>query len=316
MLAVLQRQADGRIRIGIVRLDRLAVDLDGRRLCVDVGAVLTVHIVIRSDRFDRIGIDDSGAVARERLAVDRHAADDRVIEVIEVRAVDGAVVIKVDSAVFPAGLTERAARLIRQPEHALTRDDTQRVLLILILPTVLNICRAVHPTSPVNDLGNLPFGIFMRKRVVLRLVVIDTIFVRSPVINIRPDLIARRVFRCIDPDADLRGHALDLDPVATVANIEVGVTLLIERCKVIVQLHGIFAETHLTTFRCGRYPQFAAVIVHQRLVRPKVVGIAVGMEDVRSRNSAVPVARKAVGCGDFRRLRIIRVSATGKNRNW
>ena len=52
VLAILKRQANGRIRVGIVRLDRLAVDLDCRRLCIDAGAVLTVHIVIRGDRFD------------------------------------------------------------------------------------------------------------------------------------------------------------------------------------------------------------------------------------------------------------------------
>ena len=267
--------------------------------------------MVLCDCFDRVGVDDGGAVARERLAVDRHFIDDRVVQVVQVRAIDGAIVIEVDGAVFPASLTERAARLIRQPEHALTRDDTQRVFGILILPEILYARRTVHPAGPVNNCGFLTIRIFVRKAVVFRLVV-----TAIPEHKIGIDRITRRIFRCIDPDADLRGRTIDLDPVTTVANIEVGVTRLIERCIVIVQLHGIFAETHLTAFSCGRHLQIAAVIVHQRLVRPKVVGIPIRMENIRSRNSAVPVARKAVGCGDFRRLRIIRVSATGKNRNW
>ena len=100
VLAVLQRQADGRSRVGIIRLDLIAVDFNRRCRRIDAGAVLTVHIVIRSDRFDRVGIDNGGAVARERLAVDRHAADDRIIQVIEVCAVDHAVIIEVQRAVF------------------------------------------------------------------------------------------------------------------------------------------------------------------------------------------------------------------------
>ena len=54
------------------------------------------------DYFDRVGVDDGGAVARECLAVDRHAADDRIIQVIEVCAVDHAVIIEVQRAVFAA----------------------------------------------------------------------------------------------------------------------------------------------------------------------------------------------------------------------
>ena len=315
MLAVLERQTDGRIRIGIVRLDRLAVDLDRRRLCVDAGAVLTVHIVIRSDRFDRVGVNDGSAVARERLAIDRHVVDDRVVQVIEVRAVDGAIVIKVDGTVLSTGLTKRATRLIRQPEYALPGDDAQRVFLTLILPEVTHIGRAVHPTGPVDDIGDLSIRILMRKTVVLRPVVIDALFVRAPTDNISINRIARRILGRVDPDADFRGISLDLDSITAVANIEVGVARLIERCIVIVQLHGIFAETHLTAFRCGRHLQIAAVIVHQRLVRPEVIGIAVGAEDVRSRNSSVIVARKVVGRGELRRLRIVRVSTAGKGRN-
>ena len=315
VLAVLERQTDGRIRIGIVRLDRLTVDLDRRRLCVDAGAVLTVHIVIRGDRFDRVGVNDGGTVARERLAIDRHVVDDRVIQVVQVRAVDGAIVIEVDGAVFAPGLTQ-GAFLIGQKEHACAGDDAQRVLLILILPNVLNICRAVHPTSPVNDLGNLPFGIFMRKRVVLRLVVIDTIFVRTPVFNIRPDLIGRRVFRCIDPDADLRGRALDLDLVATVANIVVRVAELIIRCIIIVQLHRAFAKTYLTAIGRRRHLQITAAVITQRGVRPEIVGIAVGAENVCSRNAAVPVACEAVGRRELRRRRIVGIRAAGRDRDW
>ena len=308
VLAVLERQTDGRIRVGIVRLDRLAVDLDRRRLCVDAGAVLTVHIVIRSDRFDRVGVNDGSAVARD-------VVDDRVVQVIEVRAVDGAIVIKVDGTVLSTGLTKRATRLIRQPEYALPGDDAQRVFLTLILPEVTHIGRAVHPTGPVDDIGDLSIRILMRKTVVLRPVVIDALFVRAPTDNISINRIARRILGRVDPDADFRGISLDLDSITAVANIEVGVARLIERCIVIVQLHGIFAETHLTAFRCGRHLQIAAVIVHQRLVRPEVIGIAVGAEDVRSRNSSVIVARKVVGRGELRRLRIVRVSTAGKGRN-
>ena len=270
--------------------------------------------MIFCDCFDRVGVDDGGAVARERLAVDRHFIDDRVIQVIEVRAVDGAVVIKVDGAVLSTGHTDRA-RLIRQPEHACAGDDAQRVLLILILPNVLNICRAVHPTSPVNDLGNLPFGIFMRKRVVLRIVVIDTIFVMTPVFNIRPDLIGRRVFRRIDPDADLRGRALDLDLVTAVANIEVGVALIVIRLVVIVQLHGIITEANLAALGRRRHLQVAAAILRDRGVRPEVIAIAVGAEDVRSRDSAVPVVREAVGRFELHRRRIVGIRAAGRDRD-
>ena len=79
VLAVLERQTHGRVRVGIVRLDRLAVDLDGRGLCVDAGAVLPVHIVVLCHGLNGVGSDDRVAVARERLAVDRHVVDDRII---------------------------------------------------------------------------------------------------------------------------------------------------------------------------------------------------------------------------------------------
>ena len=104
VLAVLERQTHGRVRVGIVRLDRLAVDLDGRGLCVDAGAVLPVHIVVLCHGLNGVGSDDRVAVARERLAVDRHVVDDRIIQVVQVRAVDGAIVIEVDGAVFAAGI--------------------------------------------------------------------------------------------------------------------------------------------------------------------------------------------------------------------
>ena len=171
VLAVLERQTDGRIRIGIVRLDRLTVDLDGRRLCIDVGAVLTVHIVIRGDRFNRVGVDDGGTVARECLAVDRHVVDDRVVQVIEVRAIDGAVVIKVDSAVAQAAVgvvpCYKLRRLIRQPEYTLTGDDAQRMFGILVIQNVIfvvyEIGRAVHPTDPVDFTGFSTIGVLVRQ---------------------------------------------------------------------------------------------------------------------------------------------------------
>ena len=66
------------------------------------------------DCFDRVGVNDGGAVARERLAVDRHFIDDRVIQVVQVRAVDGAIVIEVDGAVFAPGIANAivAQRLV------------------------------------------------------------------------------------------------------------------------------------------------------------------------------------------------------------
>ena len=51
--------------------------------------------MIFCDCFDRVGVDDGGAVARECLAVDRHFIDDRVIQVVEVCAVNNAQIIEV-----------------------------------------------------------------------------------------------------------------------------------------------------------------------------------------------------------------------------
>ena len=311
--AVLERQTHGRIRVGIVRLEFLAVDLDDRCLGIDAGAVLTVHIVIRGNCFDCVGVDDGGAVVRERLAVDRHVMDDRVIQVIEVRAVDGAIVIEVDGAVAPpsARMSHHIVDLcwlIGQPEHTCAGDDAQRVLIILILPNVLNICRAVHPPGPVNDRGALTICALMRENVVFSFIV-----AAIPEHNVGIERITRRVFRCIDPDADLRGRALDLDLVAAVANIEVGVFRPVIRLIVIVQLHGIVAEAHLTALGRRRHLQVAAEILRDRGVRPQVIAIAVGAEDVRSRNVAVPVAREAVGCRELRRRRVVRVGTMGRD---
>ena len=313
VLAVLERQTDGRIRVGIVRRELLAVDLDDRCLGIDAGAVLTVHIVIRSDRFDCIGVDDGGAVVRKRLAVDRHVVDDRIVQVIEVCAIDGAIVIEVDGAVAPpsARMSHHIVDLcwlIGQPEHTCARDDAQRVLIILILPNVLNICRAVHPPGPVNDRGALAICALMREKVIF-----SSIVAAIPEHNVGIERITRRVFRCIDPDADLRGRALDLDLIAAVANIEVGVFRPVIRLIVIVQLHGIVAETHLTALGRRRHLQVAAEILRDRGVRPQVIAIAVGAEDVRSRNVAVPVAREAVGCRELRRRRVVRVGTMGRD---
>ena len=315
VLAVLERQTHGRIRVGIVRLEFLAVDLDDRCLGIDAGAVLTVHIVIRGDRFDRVGVDDGGAVVRERLAVDRHVVDDRVVQVVEVRAVDGAIVIEVDGAVAPpsARMSHHIVDLcwlIGQPEHTCAGDDAQRVLLILILPNVLNICRAVHPPGPVNDRGGLAICTLMRENVVFSFIV-----AAIPEHNVGIERITRRVFRCIDPDADLRGRALDLDLVAAVANIEVGVFRPVIRLVVIVQLHGVVAEAHLTALGRRRHLQVAAEILRDRAVRPEVIAIAVGAEDVRSRNVAVPVACEAVGRRELRRRRIVGIRAPGRDRD-
>ena len=315
MAAVLERQTHGRIRVGIVRLEFLAVDLDDRCLGIDAGAVLTVHIVIRGNCFDCVGVDDGGAVVRERLAVDRHVMDDRVIQVIEVRAVDGAIVIEVDGAVAPpsARMSHHIVYLcwlIGQPEHTCAGDDAQRVLLILILPNVLNICRAVHPPGPVNDRGGLAICTLMRENVVFSFIV-----AAIPEHNVGIERITRRVFRCIDPDADLRGRALDLDLVAAVANIEVGVFRPVIRLVVIVQLHGVVAEAHLTALGRRRHLQVAAEILRDRAVRPEVIAIAVGAEDVRSRNVAVPVACEAVGRRELRRRRIVGIRAPGRDRD-
>ena len=319
VLAVLERQTDGRIRVGIVRLNRLAVDLDRCRLCIDAGAVLTVHIVIRGDRFDRIGVDDGSTVARERLAVDRHVMDDRVIQVVQVRAVDSTVVIKVDGAVAQAAIgvmsCQKLRRLIRQPEHAQAGDDAQRMFGILIIQNVIFIAhkidRAVHPADPVNLTGLRPVGIFVRQKKVLCRIVAAV-----PDTQISADFITRCALRRINPDAELRGRALNLDLITTVANVVVGVAAIIERGVVIVQLHGVFAEANLTALCRSRHLQITAEVILQGVVRPQVIGIAIGMEDVRSRNSGIPVAREAVRSGNLRRLRIIRVSAAGINRDW
>ena len=315
VLAVLERQTHGRIRVGIVRLEFLAVDLDDRCLGIDAGAVLTVHIVIRGDRFDRVGVNNGGAVVRERLAVDRHVVDDRVVQVIEVCAIDGAIVIEVDGAVAPpsARMSHHIVDLcwlIGQPEHTCAGDDAQRVLVILILPNVLNICRAVHPPGPVNDRGALAICALMRENVVFSFIV-----AAIPEHNVGIERITRRVFRCIDPDADLRGRALDLDLVAAVANIEVGVFRPVIRLVVIVQLHGIVAEAHLTALGRRRHLQVAAEILRDRGVRPQVIAIAVGAEDVRSRNVAVPVACEAVGRRELRRRRVVGIRAAGRDRD-
>ena len=313
VLAVLERQTHGRIRVGIVRLELLAVDLDDRCLGIDAGAVLTVHIVIRGDRFDRVGVDDGGAVVRKRLAVDRHVVDDRVVQVIEVCAIDGAIVIEVDGAVAPpsACMSHHIVDLcwlIGQPEHTCAGDDAQRVLIILVLPNVLNICRAVHPPGPVNDRGGLAICALMREKVIF-----SSIVAALPEHNVGIERITRRVFRCIDPDADLRGRALDLDLVAAVANIEVGVFRPVIRLVVIVQLHGVVAEAHLTALGRRRHLQVAAAILRDRVVRPEVIAIAVGAEDVRSRNRTIPVAREAVGRRELRRRRIVGIRAAGRD---
>ena len=313
VLAVLQRQADGRSRVGIIRPDLIAVDFDRGCRRIDAGAVLTVHIVIRSDRFDRVGIDDGGAVARERLAVDRHAADDRVIEVIEVRAVDGAVVIEIDGTVAAAIIADRA-RLIRQPEHTLTRDDAQRVLIILITQDLISIVdqidRAIHPADPIDHAGLCPVRVLMRQRQVFRRVV-----AAIPDIQVCINLIARRAFRCIDPDTELRGRALDLNLIAAVADVVVGIFRAVIGLVVIVQLHGIITKANLAALGRRRHLQVTAEILRQRAVRPEVIGIAVGMEDVRSRDSAVPVAREAVGCRNLGRHRVTRICAAGNHRD-
>ena len=237
--------------------------------------------------------------------------DDRVIQVVQVRAVDGAVVIEVDGAVAPPSArmshhTVDLCWLIGQPEHTCAGDDAQRVLIILILPNVLNICRAVHPPGPVNDRGGLTICTLMRENVIFGFIV-----AAIPEHNVGIERITRRVFRCIDPDADLRGRALDLDLVTAVANIEVGVARTVIRLVVIVQLHGVVAEAHLTALGRRRHLQVAAEILRDRGVRPEVIAIAVGAEDVRSRNRTIPVAREAVGRRELCRCRAVGIRAAG-----
>ena len=314
VLAVLQRQADGRSRVGIIRLDLIAVDFNRRCRRIDAGAVLTVHIVIRSDRFDRVGIDNGGAVARERLAVDRHAADDRVIQVIEVCAVDNTVIVKVDRAVAAAIIADRT-RLIRQPEHTTnTRKNAQRVLLTLVTQNIISIvdqiCIAIHPADPVDHAGLCPVRVLMRQRQVFIYVV-----AAIPNVQVCINLIARRTFRCIDPDTDLRGRALNLDRIAAVTDVEVGIFRNIIGLVVIVQLHGIITEANLAALGRRRHLQVTAEILLQSAIWPEVIGIAVGMEDVRSRNLCIVVACEAVRGRDLRCRRVVGIRAAGIDRD-
>ncbi len=200
MLAVLERQTHGRIRVGIVRLELLAVDLDDRCLGIDAGAVLTVHIVIRGDRFDRVGVDDGGAVVRERLAVDRHVVDDRVVQVIEVCAIDDSIVIKINRTIAAsgAGLTHQfvdRCRLITQPKHTEARENTQWMFIILIRQNAICFCRAIHPSGPVNSIRTVPC---CQEQIFINVVSLCAI----PNFNIRTNPVWRCAFRRVDPNAD------------------------------------------------------------------------------------------------------------------
>ena len=84
---------------------------------------------------------------------------------------------------------------------------------------------------------------------------------------------------------------------------------------VIVQFQGVFAEANLSAFRCCSRFQIAATILIHGSIRPEIIGIAVGAENVRSRDSGVPVAREAVGRFEHRRRRIVGIRAAGRDRD-
>ena len=84
---------------------------------------------------------------------------------------------------------------------------------------------------------------------------------------------------------------------------------------VIVQFQGVFVEANLSAFRCCSRFQIAATILIHVSIRPEIIGIAVGAENVRSRDSGVPVAREAVGRFDLRRRRIVGIGAAGRDRD-
>ena len=84
---------------------------------------------------------------------------------------------------------------------------------------------------------------------------------------------------------------------------------------VIVQFQGVFAEANLSAFRCCSRFQIAATILIHGSIRPEIIGIAVGAENVRSRDSGVPVACEAVGRFELRRRRIVGIRAASLDRD-
>ena len=74
-------------------------------------------------------------------------------------------------------------------------------------------------------------------------------------------------------------------------------------------------SANLTTFLCRDRLQATAEILIHGAVRPEVIGVAIGMEDIRSRNSTVIVPCEAVRRFAHRRRRIVGIRAVGRDRD-
>ena len=181
------------------------------------------------------------------------------------------------------------------------------MLRILILPKRLNILRfAIHPARPRD---------FWRGALCCQVTILKAIIASVPVVNVASNNIIRRSFRSIDPNTDFCRIALNLYLIAAIADVVVGVLSPVVRGIVIVQFQGVFAEANLSAFRCCSRFQIAATILIHGSIRPEIIGIAVGAENVCSRNFAVPVAREAVGRRELRRRRIVGIRAAGRDRD-
>ena len=295
VLAVLERQTHGRVRVGIVRLDRLAVDLDGRGLCVDAGAVLPIHIVVLCHGLNGVGSDDRVAAARERRAVDRHLVDDRVIQIVEVRAVDNAVVIEVKRAVFAAGIANAlvAVRLIGHPNQAAAAAQADRVLRIAV--KIADVRLAVHPAGPGDLERALRVGILRGQA---RIGPFIRAAGRIPGLHVRIHAVCRRALGRIYPNADLRRRAGDVDvALAAVANVEIDVGHAVVGAVVVVELHRVLAEADLAALRLADDLQVAAAVIIQCAIWPQEIVIAVIVE----RLDRIPVA------ADLQRRLIVRI---------
>ena len=74
-------------------------------------------------------------------------------------------------------------------------------------------------------------------------------------------------------------------------------------------------SANLTTFLCRDRLQATAEILIHGAVRPEVIGVAIGMEDIRSRNITVIVPCEAVRRFAHRRRRIVGIRAVGRDRD-
>ena len=231
------------------------------------------------DCFDRVGVDDGGAVARERLAVDRHFIDDRVIQVVEVRAVDNTIVIKVDRAILAAGIANAlaAVRLIGHPDQAAAAAQADRVLRITV--KTADVCLAVHPAGP----GDLKRALRIRvlrgqARRQVRFILIGC---RIPCLHVHIHAVCRRALRRVHPDADFCGFARNINVTVTaIADVEIDVGCAVVGAVVVVELHRALAETDLTALLFGDDLQVAAAVIIQCTIWPQEIIITIVMEHI------------------------------------